>query len=747
MTRHGDIGRTRKAQGGVLLAMALGLAGSAAAQSQVSLREEVRRQPVALVADSVSYDEAAGTVTASGNVEVYQGDRTLTASRIVYDSRADRITATGPIVLRDSTGSTVLADAAELDASLRNGVVEGARAVIGNGAGTIAAVEGQRIDGRYSSLQKVVYSSCDVCFISPTPLWQVRARRVVHDEQERMIHYEDAWFDVMGVPVAWLPYFSHPDPSVERKSGFLAPTIQQSSVYGLAAKIPYFIDLGPSRDLTLTAFPTLGDGPLLEAEYRQRFDFGRLDLAGSVGLVDTGPDNSLSGRGHLFGSGDFAVGDAMESALGFGAGSRAGFQLQTVTDDSYLDRYDFSDLDRLESEAHLERYAPTGYFRLNTTHFRSLRETEPDGKNIYLLPEFALRETRGLGEDFGTVGFDASAVVLTRPEGRDTARMSVGLDWEKEAILPMGLALRGFASGRIDGYLVDDDGSPTDGTSSRIYPQAGVEARYPLIADIAGTTHLIEPAVQFIVSPQGLNPDDIPNEDSVIVEFDDNNIFDTNRFPGYDRVETGSRMNVGLRYARVADDPFTLDASIGRVFRLSDQTAFSSESGLADSSSDIVASFGVGFAPWVNISNRLRFDDGFELRRNEIEGTVSTERLTFAASYVFLGSDPAAGASDDRAEFNASAELALDSNWSIGGLIRHDVENSETVRIGGRIGYRNECAALELFLGRDYASRDTDDPETLIGLRVQVLAQADPRRNLASTCGRIAARNTEPGRY
>ena len=739
MTRNDGNARTGWAKGSILLALALGMAPPAPAQDLTAIGEETRRQPVALVADSVIYDDVAGTVTASGNVEVFQGDRTLTAREIVYDTRAGTIRATGPIVLRDSTGSTVLADAAALDETLREGVIEGARAVIGEGAGTLAAVQGQRIDGRYSVMEKVVYSACDVCFISPTPLWQIRARRVVHDQQERMVYYENATFDVMGLPVAWLPFFSHPDPTVERKSGFLAPTFQRSSNYGLAARIPYFVDLGPSRDVTLTAFPTLGDGPLLQAEYRQRFDTGWMDFDGSVGFVDTGPDGDYSGRGHLFGRGDFAVGGALEEVLGFGAGARAGFVLQTVTDDTYLDRYDFSSLDRLESDAYLERYTTTGFFDVNATHFRSLRLDETDSKNVYVLPEFAFRETQDLGNGLGRVGLDASGVALTRPDGRDTSRLSVGVDWDAETILPFGMSLRGFASSRVDGYLVDDTGAADDGSASRFYPQAGVDARYPLIVDVAGTTHLLEPGLQFIVAPKGLNPDDIPNEDSLIVEFDEKNIFDVNRFPGYDRVESGTRMNLGLRYARIADDPFTLDASVGRVFRFTDETAFSPESGLASTTSDLVASLGFGYAPWVSFNNRIRLDDDFELQRTEIEGTFTAERLVVSAGYVFLGADPSAGALVDRAEFNAAASLSLNRNWSVAGVLRQDVENAQLVTIGGEIGYRNECTALALFVGRDYGTRE-DEPETLLGLRVEILAQPDPRARGTSTCARVAAR-------
>ena len=175
-----------------------------------------------MVADEIQFDSQAGTVTAVGNVEVYYGQRTLTADRIIYNDRTGKIRANGDLVLRDPSGATVFADAADLDADLKNGLVEGARSMLDQHT-RLAAVEARRVDERYNTLSKAVYSPCKVCSDDPTPLWRIRARRIIHDEQEKVIHYENAYFDVLGVPVGWLPYFQHPDPSVKRASGLLFP--------------------------------------------------------------------------------------------------------------------------------------------------------------------------------------------------------------------------------------------------------------------------------------------------------------------------------------------------------------------------------------------------------------------------------------------------------------------------------------------------------------------------------------------
>ena len=76
-----------------------------------------------------------------------------------------------------------------------------------------------------------VYTACEPCKDDPKkpPLWQVKAARIIHDQGEKMIYFEDARLEFFGLPIAWLPYFSAPDPTVKRKTGVLMPSITSST--------------------------------------------------------------------------------------------------------------------------------------------------------------------------------------------------------------------------------------------------------------------------------------------------------------------------------------------------------------------------------------------------------------------------------------------------------------------------------------------------------------------------------------
>lgn len=664
--------------------------------------------PVALLADDVQYDDKTGRVVATGHVQIFYGQRTLTADRVIYDSRAGKITAEGKLVMRDPSGVTVFGSFAELDSDLRNGLVRGAKAVIAENI-KLSAVEARRVEGRYNVLSKAVYSPCNVCAHNPTPLWRIRARKVIHDQKEHRIHYEDATFDLFGVPVMWLPWLSQPDPTVKRASGFLVPSFQQSSTYGFGVQVPYYWVIDNYSDLTFTPFLTTGAPPIGIVEYRRNFQGGTLQLEGS--LTYDNYTGQYEPHGHLVAHGDFKL----------PAKFHWGFDGTLVTDDGYLARYNFSNEDRLTSELWLRRYGSSGFFDLTGVYFRSLRNDEPANQIPLVVPDFNARYNVPKHVLGGELGFFASSAVLLRDQGLDANRMSIGADWERRAVLPWGLALRGFAKVRGDLYMTSHFGTFDSATATRFSPLAGVEARYPLIDTTGGgVSHVIEPIAQAIIAPYGLNPSDIPNEDSRVVEFDTTNLFDTSRFPGYDLVEEGPRLNLGLRYDLIAPNGVGFDATIGRVLRPRSLHAFSAGSGLRDPASDWVAGWALHYPPYVTLQHRFRVGDDGSLARNEVDAQFAYGPATLSLGYVFLRNDPSVQAPHNREEVNAHGDLTLTRNWKLSGLVRRDLERNRFVEAGGGLAYENECCRVELFVKRRFTNRQDAPPSTTVGLQLRL---------------------------
>ena len=308
------------------------------AMAQVQTVEDAAR-PAVLVADRV-WLEGKTRLIASGNVEALYDDVRIKAARISYDRTSDRLSIEGPITITQGEDVLVLADAAEMDPAWQNGLLSGARMVL-NQQVQLAAHQLSRINGRYSQLYKASVTSCRVCDNGRPPLWQIRARRVIHDQIAQQLYFEDAQIRVMDVPIFYLPRLRLPDPTLARATGFLIPKIAGNSELGTGIKIPYFIRLGDHRDLTLAPFLS-ANTRTVELRYRQAFRNGRIRFSGALSQDNL---TTRDYRGYLFGEGLFNL--KRDFKLSFG--------LELVSDKTYLVDYDYSDKDRLDSEIAITR--------------------------------------------------------------------------------------------------------------------------------------------------------------------------------------------------------------------------------------------------------------------------------------------------------------------------------------------------------------------------------------------------------
>ena len=214
MFRGGKKKKTRLWIGASLLVLALHCQTPAAVAQDLPTDE----LPALLSADQVTYDDKLGIVTASGNVEISQGDRVLLADTVSYNMNTKVVSASGNITLLEPSGEVVFATYAELTDELREGFIRDVRLLLTDDS-RLAANSAQRVSGNVSRLRKAVYSPCHLCADDPSaaPLWQIKASQVVHDQEEQVIKYQNAFLEFYGVPIAYTPYFEHPDPTVERQ--------------------------------------------------------------------------------------------------------------------------------------------------------------------------------------------------------------------------------------------------------------------------------------------------------------------------------------------------------------------------------------------------------------------------------------------------------------------------------------------------------------------------------------------------
>ncbi|WP_316013092.1 LPS-assembly protein LptD [Roseobacter sp. HKCCA0434] len=675
---------------------------------------------VALVADRVSVDAETGALIAEGNVTIIRGDTVVQTDRLIYDDRSGTVTVPGELTLQQADGAVLYADYAALDPDLRTGVIEGARALIDNQL-QVAASAARQLDGRFTVLDRVVASSCVICEDNPVPIWKIRAERVIRDAEELQFHYENAVFEMFGVPVLYLPYFRHPDPSVARASGFLNPEFSAASTYGFGLKLPYYHVIDDSRDVTLTPFVTSDEGVLVEGEYRQALDRGYLELDGVVKLNE---DDGDAFRGFLSAFGNYALGDRIVARL----------DATVLSDDAFLTEYSYSNQDVVTSSLSLERFVPDSFWTVETAYFDTLRENEDQDTVPFVLPQAEYRRAFDLGTMRGEV--NADLLSFSREIGRDVMRASVGGGLDRTVVTAPGLVLRGFTDVAGDLYAVADDPVDGDFNEARARGQIGLEMRMPFIARGARLTQIVEPIVQLVLAEETGDPTDVPNEDSLLLEFDETSLFSTNRFPGLDRFETGAYANVGLRYESITPSGRNITGTVGRVYRDDALGSFPAGSGLAGVSSDFLVAFGYEATERLSLSGSFLTDSNLDFSRSEFGFVYTDARLDLAADYVYLEADAVTPV--DRAEVQFDMGYRFDPNWAGSLNFRRDMENDAFLRAGAGVSWGNECAEFEFSVSRRFTRSNNVDPSTEFGLTFRLAGigvQGSAAERRRQSCG------------
>ncbi|WP_050930961.1 LPS-assembly protein LptD [Aestuariivita boseongensis] len=691
----------RHALWSALLAALLGLAPMAV-QAQPA-DETTEPEPAVLIADRVSVTPD-GRLIAEGNVEAYQGQQKITARRITYDRETATLEIEGRIRLTDGPDVVILADQAQLDRDMQNGLMRGARMVL-NQQLQLASLELKRTNGRYSQLYKTAVTSCHVCADGRAPLWQIRARRVVHDQQEKQLYFDDAQFRVLDVPIFYLPRLRLPDPTLDRATGFLIPSLRTTSQLSTGVKIPYFIRLGDHADLTLAPYLS-SRTRTLDFRYRQAFTRGRIAFEGAYTRDDLIPGQM---RGYLFGAGGFALSRGYELT----------FDIEWASDNAYLIDYGLDDKDRLDSEVALTRTRRNSFTRAAIIHYQSLR----DGEDESLIPTVVFDGTymRRFFPDRmgGELRLSTFAHAHRRGSsldavGRDVSRLTAEATWLRDWVFASGLRADVQMGFTADLYDIRQDTAFPD-TLSRFTPHGAVTLRLPMTRQFGGASHFLEPIVQ--VGWSNVTGDAIPNEESRFVEFDQGNLLALSRFPAPDVREDGPRIAYGVNYARYGQD-WQANLTLGQIIRDQAQPGFSATSGLSGDISDVLLAGQIKSTAGLDLTARTIFDDSLDLSKAEFRGMWSDDDFALGGSYLWLKADAAEGRAQDISEVYLDGAYKVNAYWTASASWRYDLADTRPATAGLSLTYKNECVEVDLSLNRRFTSSTSVEPTTDFGFTI-----------------------------
>ncbi len=664
-----------------------------------------QNQPALLVADEI-FITPDRKLVAEGNVEAFQGDVKLTAQSVTYDRETGELTLVGPIRIDQGGDSTLLADSAQLDSGIQNGLLMGARMVFEQQV-QIASVQATRAAGRYTQFSKVAATSCHVCANGTPPIWQIRARKVTHDQLERQLYFEGAQFRILDVPVFYFPTLRLPDPTLERATGFLVPSIRTTSQLDTGLQVPYFFKIGDHKDLTLTPYLS-SKTRTLGFRYRQAFKSGRIRLRGAYTRDDLRPGKD---RGYLFADGRFSLGNSY----------RLTFDIKTTSDDSYLADYGLPDFDRLRSEIALERIKRDTAFRTGFIHYKTLRDSEDQDEIPSRIFDLNYRKRlfpKALGGEV-QLAFLGHTHTRTSDEdivGRDVARATFDAEWLRNWTFATGLRAEAQLGAAIDTFNIRNDSSyPNNVTRST--PRAAFTLRYPMLRrEQSGATQILEPIAQ--IGWTHVSDNDVPNDESTFQELDQGNLLALSRFPAPDRREDGTTAVVGLNWSRYNADGWRALATIGQVFRSEADPDFTLTSGLQGTKSDILLAGQLNNGKGLTLAARGLLNNDFSFTKAELRAAWVKGDTALSGGYIWLEPDPAEANNDEISELRISGRYRVDQNWLTRASARYDFSESEPLRLGFGLTYQNECVQVNVNVNRRFTSTSSIEPSTEFGFTV-----------------------------
>jgi LPS-assembly protein len=700
----------------------------------------------------VDYDYNNSRVSAVGNVQMFYNGTSIEADKVIYDQKTKRLHAEGNIRMTDAEGKITYANIMDLSDDYRDGFVDSLRVDTAD-ATRMAATRADRSSGNYTVFENGVYTACAPCKDDPKkpPLWQVKGARIIHDQTDKMLYFENAQLEFFGVPMAYVPYFSTPDPTVKRKTGFLMPGLSSVSTYGYGVEIPFYWAIAPDYDATFSPRITSRQGVLMQAEFRQRLLNGSYQIrAYGIDQLDPGAFVGQPGdrqfRGGVETKGQFALSDKWVW----------GWDGVLLSDYYFMSDYRLSQYKDLYgsflslpteaiSQLYLTGVGNRSYFDARTIYYLSFSGFQQQVPVIHPVVDYSnVLNSPIFG---GEVSYKTNFTSLTRNDAAfdpittvaNTSSLCTTASADPMARLPTQCLLRGmpgtytrltaeaqwrrsftdsageiwtpFASIRAD--AIDASISNQPGVSNflpvgntqalRVMPTVGLEYRYPFINVQPWGTTTVEPIAQVIIRPNEPYAGKLPNEDAQSLVFDTSNLFSVDKFSGYDRVEGGGRANVGVQATTQFDRGGAVKVLFGQSYQLfglnsfavQDMTNTGLDSGLATPKSDYVASAEYSPNRTYTFSVRSRFDQAtFAVQRFEAEGRANFDRWSVSLMYGDYAPQPDLGYLIRREGLLGTASLKVAANWVVTGAARWDLEANKINQYIVGAGYVDDCFVL-----------------------------------------------------
>jgi len=485
---------------------------------------------------------------------------------------------------------------------------------------------GATSDEDKTKIYKAAFTTCNT-ENKKCPGWELQSEEFVHDKNNKVFEYKNSWLKVFDKKIFYFPFFSHPDPTVKRKSGFLTPVYGSSNKFGSWMNIPYFKVINDEKDLTFNPRIYADDKFILQSEYRQAFE--KSNLISDFSFNNDGKNSNT----HLFTKID---GD-------LDSNTKFNFKYQDVSNDDYLKIHSLSSSSPLiENESLLttqlniaKNIDENTHLDTNFTVYEDLSKMDSD-RFQYILPNFTYTKNIAIPNNYnGNFKFISSGFQKNYDTNKYESLLINDFLFESNNIIS--------ETGLLSNYdlLIKNFNSYTENSSSytekedyEIFGSLLLKTSFPLKKVNEYSKNYLKPIMAMRYSPN--NTKNISDKD---IRLDYNNIFSLNRIGSNEIVEGGKSISLGLEYEkRNLQDKKIISFNIANSISDKKNDNLPTKSTLNKTRSDFVGNLSYSPNDILNFDYNFSYDKNFD-NSNYDSISTSVNLNNFITNFNYLSED------------------------------------------------------------------------------------------------------------
>ena len=492
-----------------------------------------------------------------------------------------------------------------------------------------------------ASVQKGVFTYCAFRKNEKMSALGIKSKKKIkHNVSKKTIYYDSAFLKIYDFPIFYFPRFSHPDPTVDRRSGFLIPTFTNSSNIGAGIDIPYFWNIAKDRDITFTPRFHTSNNPLYLAEYRQDFANSSfiLDAGFTEGYKNKTNVRSPGSRTHIF-SKFYKSFFEDENNI-----SDIEINLQHVSNRTYpkVNKLQTSLVDYLDNtlKNSIDYSAQKDdlFFNAKMSVFEDLSKTG-NQKYEYIYPEASLEKNILISEKLGIVDFKSEVMVRNYDVDKQTDVVSNEFKWISNSwVNKFGFEneILGLLK-NVNYNAKNAEHYKTDDSVNEIYGALGLKSELGLFSSRdKDYLNVFKPKVLFKISPN--HSRNISNNSTTL---NYSNLFKLNKVNTIDEIDTGSSISYGFDFKKsilnkkneIIKDKFKF--SLGQIISGKENRNMPSKSTLNEKLSDVIGEASFNFNDNFKISSDFLLDQNLkEFNKNKINLDLVYPSTVFNVSYL-----------------------------------------------------------------------------------------------------------------